>query len=88
MNRRELTSGESILEGLLEAKELQDGQVDGRVESQAALVRAQRRVELDAISAVYLQVSGIIFPDYAELDDTLGNRDDAECRPVLGVLLE
>ena len=37
---------ERILEGLLEAEELEDGQVDGRVETQAALVRADGRVEL------------------------------------------
>lgn len=38
---------ERILEGLLEAEELEDGEVDGRVKAEAALVRADGRVELE-----------------------------------------
>jgi hypothetical protein len=58
------------------------------MEPQTTLERAQRRVELHAISAVHLQVARIVFPDYAELDDALGNRDDLESCPILGVALE
>lgn len=85
---RELTSGEGILEYLLEAEELQDGEVDAGVEAQAALVWAQSRVELHTVSAVHLQVAGVVFPDYTELNDSLGNRDNLECCPVLGKLLQ
>lgn len=38
--KEKLTSGEGILEYLLKTEELQDGEVDARVESQAALIRA------------------------------------------------
>src|SRR3546814_12875194 len=40
--------GQGVLEGLLEAEELDDPDVDRRMEAQAPLVRPERRVELDA----------------------------------------
>jgi hypothetical protein len=58
------------------------------VQTQAALVGAERRVELHTVTAVDLEVAGIVLPDNAELDDTLGDRDDLERRAELGVLLE
>ena len=81
-------SGESILEDLLKAKELENGQVDRRVQTQTALVRTQGRVELDAETAVDLDLALVVLPDDAELDDALGDRHDPQRRPVLGVLLE
>ena len=63
-------------------------QVDGGVQPQAALVGAESGVELHTVAAVGLEVAGIIFPNDAELDDTLGDRDDLERGAVLGVLLE
>jgi hypothetical protein len=42
--------GERVLEHLLEGEELEDAEVDRRVEAQAALVRADRAVHLDADS--------------------------------------
>ncbi len=42
---------------LLEAEELDDGQRDGGVEAQAALVRAQRAVKLHPIPAVHLRIT-------------------------------
>ena len=39
-------AGESILEDLLEAKELEDGEVDGRVKSKTALVGTEGRIVL------------------------------------------
>lgn len=64
------------------------GQVYGRVEAQAALVGAQRGVELDAVAAVDLEVALVVLPGDAELDDALGDRHDLQRRLVLGVLLE
>lgn len=58
------------------------------MEAEAALVRAQGRVELDAVPAVDLQLAGIIFPDDTELDDALGDGGHLEGDAVLGVLLE
>jgi hypothetical protein len=63
-------------------------QVDGRVESETALVGAESRVELDTVAAVHLELAGVILPDDAELDDALGDGDDLEGGLELGVLLE
>ena len=45
------------------------------MESQSTLVGAEGGVELDAESAVHLEVALVVFPDHSELDDTLGDRD-------------
>ena len=81
-------AGQGILEDLLETEELQDGQVDGGVETETTLVGAKGGVELDTVTAVDLDVSLVILPDDAELDHTLGDGDDSESLAVLGVLLE
>ncbi len=49
--------GEGVLEHLLEGQELEDAQVDGGVEAQAALVRADGRVHLDAEAPVHLDLA-------------------------------
>jgi hypothetical protein len=58
------------------------------VQAQAALVGAERRVELHAVALVDLALALVGFPDDAELDDALGDRDDLEGVFVFGVLLE
>jgi hypothetical protein len=83
-----LTSGQSILEDLLEAQELQNGQIDRRVESKTAFVGAKSRVELDTISAVDLGLELVIFPDDTELDDPLRDRNDLESFLVFRVFFE
>ena len=83
-----LTSSKSILKDLLKAQELQDAQVNGRMESEAALVWAKGRVELDTVAAVDLRLSLVIFPDDTELDDSLGDGDDLQGGLVFGVLFE
>lgn len=83
-----LTSSQGILEDLLKAQELENRQVDGRVQPQAALVGAQRRVELHTEAAVHLDIALVILPDDAKLDQPLGDGDDLEGGAVLGVLLE
>ncbi len=55
---------------------------------QAALVRAQGRVELDSVAPVDLELAVVVLPDHAELDDPLGDRHDLQGDAVFGVLLE
>lgn len=83
-----LTSCEGILEDLLKAEELENGQVHGRVQTETALVGAQGRVELHTVSTVYLDLALVVLPHDAELDDALGDGDNLECGAVLWVLLE
>ena len=65
-------AGQSILEGLLEAEELDDGKVDVGSETQAALVGAERRVVLHAVTTVDVILKVIVHPNDTELDDALG----------------
>jgi hypothetical protein len=81
-------AGEGILEDLLKTEELQDGQVDGGVETETTLVRAKGGVELDTETAVDLNVALVILPDNAELDDALGDGDDLQGLAEFGLLLE
>ena len=64
--------GQGVFEDLLEAKELDDGQVDRRMEAQTALVGADRGVELHTVAAVDLNLAVVIDPGNAEDDDALG----------------
>lgn len=81
-------TSESVLEDLLKPEELQDRKVDGRVETETTLVRAESRVELDTVTAVNGDGAVITLPGDTELDDTLGDLNDGEGTTVLGVLLE
>ncbi|MBG9885038.1 hypothetical protein ABE10_00240, partial [Bacillus toyonensis] len=83
-------AGERVLEDLLEAEELDDRQVDRRMEAQPALVGAENRGELDPIAAVDLQTPGVVDPRHAEHDLSL-RLDQAlqhAVLPELRVLLE
>ena len=82
-------AGEGVLEDLLEAEELDDRQVHGGVEAQAALVGAERGVVLDAEAAVHVDVALVVGPRDAELDLALGLDDavDDGQVSVLGVTL-
>ena len=51
-----------FLKHLLEGQELQHAEVDRGVETQAALVRPDRAVHLDAIAAVDLDLSLVVRP--------------------------
>lgn len=83
-----LTSGEGILEDLLEAQELQNGEVDSGVEAETTLVGAESGVELHAVALVDLALAFVVFPNNAELNDSLGDGGDFEGLLVLWVLLE
>ena len=65
-------AGQAVLEALLKAQELQDRQVDRGVETQAAFVGTDGRVELDAVAAVDLDLASVIYPGHTEHDDALG----------------
>ena len=68
-------AGQAVLEHLLEAQELDDGQVDAGMEAQAALVGADGRVELDAVAAVHLDLAVVVHPGHAEHDHALRLND-------------
>ena len=65
-------AGQAVLEALLKAQELQDRQVDRGVETQAAFVGTDGRVELDAVAAVDLDLTGVVHPGHTECDHPFG----------------
>ena len=81
-------TSKGILEDLLKTQELEDREVDCRMETETTLVGAESRVELHAVTLVDLALALVILPDNTELDDALGDGSNFECLPVLGVLLE
>jgi hypothetical protein len=64
-------AGQAVLEALLKAQELEDRQVDRRMEAQAAFVGADGRVELHTVAAVDLHLASVIHPRHTEHDDAL-----------------
>ena len=78
-----------FLKHLLEGEELEDAEVDRRVEAQAALVGADRAVHLDAEAAVDLHLALVVQPRHAEHDHALGFclRAGAPGRPITDILL-
>ena len=66
---------ERVLENLLKAEELDDAEIDRRVEPQAALVGAEHAVELHAKAAVDLHLAPVVLPGHAKDDLPLGLAD-------------
>ena len=64
--------GQRILEGLLKAQELQDGQIDGGMETNTAFIRTNGVVELHTIPQVGLHLAFIVYPCHTESKDTVG----------------
>jgi len=83
-----LTARERILEDLLKAQKLENGEVDRRVETKTTLVGAECGVELHAVALVDLALALVVLPYHAELDNPLGDGDDLKSLFVFGVLLE
>ena len=79
-----------VLEDLLEGEELQDAEVDRRVEAQPALVRPDGAVHLDPESAVDPVRPLVVLPRHPEHEDALGLDDPLEDlrAPVFRPLLE
>src|SRR5690606_38962172 len=77
-------SGERILEGLLEGQKLEHAFVDARVKAQAAFVRSDRVVVLDAIASLDTHVAGVVLPADAERNDPIRLREPTQDlrRPV------
>ena len=69
-------AGQGILEDLLEAQELHNGQVDGGVQTDAALVGADGGVVLDTVATVDLDIALVVGPGDTEDDGAL-RLDDA-----------
>ena len=63
--------GETVLEDLLEGKELQQAEIDGGMEAQTALVGADGAVHLDAEAAIHLDFAAVVDPRNTEDDDAL-----------------
>ena len=61
-------SRERVLKNLFECEELDDAGRDGGVKTQAALIRSQGAVHLDAKTAVHLDPAFVVDPWDAELD--------------------
>ena len=78
-------AGEGVFEDLLEAEELDDAQVNGGVETQAALVGADCGVELDAETAVDLNDAFVVYPRDAEHELALGFAEALD-ESVVGVV--
>ena len=71
-------SGQAVLEDLLEAQELDDGCAYGRMQTDAALVRSDCGVELEAEAAVDLNLAVVVNPCDAELYAALRLNDALE----------
>ena len=71
-------SGQTVFQDLLKPEEFDDGKVDGRMQSQAALVRTDGVVELDAVAGVHADLAAVVHPRNAEDDLTVGLGDALE----------
>ncbi len=65
--------GQRVLESLLESEELQDTEVHRLVETDSAFVRANGVVVLNTITHIGLDVTLVISPSNAELNQTIGD---------------
>ena len=83
-------SRQRVLENLLEGQELQDAEIDRRMKAQAALIRPDGAVHLDAVTAVDPHGAEIVEPRHAEQDDPFGFHDAFEqvCRLVFRMLAQ
>jgi len=71
-------TSQGILENLFETQELEDGKVDGRMEAETTLVWTESGVELHTVTTVDLELTLVVLPNNAELNDTLWDGDDWE----------
>ena len=65
-------TGERVLEYLLKTQELDDTQVDGRMEPQTALIGADGAVKLNTVAIIYLDLALVVYPGNTEQDLPLG----------------
>lgn len=81
-------TSERVLEDLLKAEELEDGQVHRRVEAEPTLEGADGLVELRAETTVDVLNAVVVVPRDAELHDALRLNDGTRRREILGVRLQ
>ena len=70
--------GEGVLEDLFESEELQDAEVHGRMEAEAALVGADCAVELNAVALIDLDFALVVNPGNLEENGAFRNDDAFE----------
>lgn len=58
------------------------------MKAKTALVGTEGRIELHTIATVDLHLILVVFPNYAKLDDTLGDGSNLQGSLVFGILLE
>ena len=63
--------GQRVLQDLLKAEELDNGEVDGGMETETALVRSDCGVELNTVAAVYVGNAVVVDPGNTEHDHAL-----------------
>ncbi|EFC52875.1 hypothetical protein NEISUBOT_03711 [Neisseria subflava NJ9703] len=63
--------GQCVFEDLFKSEEFQYAQIDGRVEAQAAFVRADGGAHLNAVAAVDLDLAFVVHPSDAEHNHAL-----------------
>jgi hypothetical protein len=82
--------GEGILEDLFKGQEFQDAKVDRGVEAEAALIRADSAVHLDAEAAIDLDIAMVIEPRNTEHENAFGLHDALKnfVRNVFGMPLQ
>lgn len=88
LSRYSLTACKSILENLLEPKELQDGEVDRGMETEASFVWSQSRVELHPVTPIDLHFSFVVLPDHTELYHAFRNGGNLQSFLVFRIFLE
>ncbi len=64
--------GQGVLQGLLEGQELEEARAHRRMESQPALVGADRTAHLDPVTTVDVDLAGVVHPVDAEADHPIG----------------
>jgi hypothetical protein len=69
-------TSQGILEDLLKAQKLEDGQVDGWMETETTLVGTEGGVELDTVASVDVGFALVVLPDDTELHDALGDLEE------------
>ena len=84
----EVQAGQAVLEELFKGEKLEDARVNGRIEAQAAFVRAERVVQLHSVTAVDMRPAVIIVPYDPETDDAIRLRQPLQnaVLPQPGVL--
>ena len=76
-------TGQGVLEDLLKAEEFDDTDIYGRMQTDTALIRADRGVELNAVAGVNLYLTVVVDPRNTEFDLALGLTETLEQRLLL-----